>query len=292
MTAPPGAPFADPLAVNRQVADQLRQGADLLRQQGANPFRVSAYRRAADTIGRLERDIRELLEQEGLDGLVALPHVGHGIARAVHEILRTGRWSLVERLRGTLDPVRVLQTVPGLGPELARRIHDALGVDTLEALEVAAHDGRLESVPGMGSRRAASARAALAGMLGRVRGRLQGERPDGPPVAVLLDVDREYRERAAGGELRTIAPRRFNPAGTAWLPVLHSDRGKWHFTVLYSNTAKAHELGKTQDWVVIYFYDDHHREGQHTVVTETSGPLRGHRVVRGREGECRACCPR
>ncbi|HEX6865060.1 MAG TPA: DNA-binding protein, partial [Thermoanaerobaculia bacterium] len=78
----------------------------------------------------------------------------------------------------------------------------------------------------------------------------------------------------------------------AWLPVLHTERGsegsRWRFTALFSNTARAHDLGKTHDWVVIYVYDGHHREEQHTVVTETRGPLAGLRVVRGREAECRA----
>ena len=69
--------------------------------------------------------------------------------------------------------------------------------------------------------------------------------------------------------------------------MLHTQRASWHFTALYSNTARAHELGRTHDWVVVYFYDDHHREGQHTIVTETQGPLAGKRVVRGREAECR-----
>jgi putative hydrolase len=105
---------------------------------------------------------------------------------------------------------------------------------------------------------------------------------------MLLDVDREYRRRAADGDLPTIAPRRFNPSGEAWLPVLHTQRDGWHFTALYSNTAQAHQLGRTRDWVVLYFYDDEHAEGQHTVVTETHGALTGMRVVRGREAECRA----
>ena len=65
-------------------------------------------------------------------------------------------------------------------------------------------------------------------------------------------------------------------------------RDGWHFTALYSNTARARELGRTRDWVVIYFDDDHHREGQHTVVTETRGALIGRRLVRGLEAECRA----
>ena len=85
-----------------------------------------------------------------------------------------------------------------------------------------------------------------------------------------------------------IAPKRFNPRNEAWLPILHTDRNNWHFTVLYSNTARAHELGRTHDWVVVYFYDDHHQEGQHTVVTETRGSLVNKRVIRGREAECRA----
>ena len=103
----------------------------------------------------------------------------------------------------------------------------------------------------------------------------------------LIEVDREYRLKAEQDKLARIAPRRFNPEGEAWLPVLHTDRDGWHFTVMYSNTARAHELQRTHDWVVVYFYDDHHQEGQCTVVTESRGPLVGQRVVRGRELECR-----
>jgi putative hydrolase len=106
-------------------------------------------------------------------------------------------------------------------------------------------------------------------------------------VATLLAVDRKYRDEAHAGRLPTIAPKRFNPTGEAWLPVLHTEVDGFHFTALYSNTALAHQLDRTRDWVVIYFYDDEHVEGQHTVVTETHGPLAGRRVVRGREAECR-----
>jgi putative hydrolase len=274
------------LATNQRVADRLREAADLLQQQAANPFRVSAYRHGADTVAALKENVRDIFERDGLEGLVALPHVGRGIAAAIAEILRTGSWSQLERLRGSLDPDKLFQTVPGIGPALARRLHDHLHVDTLEALETAAHDGRLEGVPGVGSRRATAIRATLTNMLGRVR----GPRPpiqDGPDVETLLEVDREYRVKAAAEKLPTIAPKRFNPDNTAWLPILHTTRGDWHFTVLFSNTARAHELNRIRDWVVVYFYDDHHQEGQHTVVTETRGPLTGKRVVRGREMECR-----
>ena len=87
------------MTVNQGVADKLRQVAALLAQQGANPFRVSAYR----------------------------------------------------------------------GPQLAQRVHDRLGIDTLEALEIAAHDGRLEAVPGFGARRATAVRGVLGSLLGTTR---------------------------------------------------------------------------------------------------------------------------
>lgn len=273
------------IPLNDETADQLRQIADLLEQQGANPFRVNAYRRGAATVDGLDVDVRQLLEQGGLAALTQLPKIGEGIARAIYEIAATGRCSRLERLRGQLDPEHLFQTIPGVGPEMARRIHEHLQIDSLEALEMAAHDGRLEQVPGVGPRRVAAVRAALSTLLGRrTRGRHLGD--DGPPVDVLLDVDRDYRRQAASGALPTIAPRRFNPEGKAWLPVLHASRGDWHFTALYSNTARAHELGRTRDWVVLYFSDDEHHEGQCTVVTETHGPLAGRRVVRGREAEC------
>ncbi|MBA1147228.1 DNA-binding protein [Ectothiorhodospiraceae bacterium WFHF3C12] len=276
-------------ADNHAVAEKLREAADLLEQQGANPFRVGAYRRAAQTVAQLDEDLWRRLESQGIEGLTALPDIGQGIASAIAEILRTGRWAQLERLRGTLDPVRLFQTVPGIGPALARRIHETLHVDTLEALELAAHDGSLESVPGVGRRRAAAIRAVLESMLGRVRRARTPSRPHVPQAHMVLDVDAEYRDKAASGELPAIAPKRFNPTGEAWLPILHTSRDGWHFTALFSNTARAHELERTQDWVVVYFYDDdHHREGQHTVVTETRGPLTGRRVIRGREAECRA----
>ena len=106
-----------------------------------------------------------------------------------------------------------------------------------------------------------------------------------PTVAELLDVDREYRERAAEHDLPTIAPRRFHPGGDRWLPVMHVTRGTRHYTALFSNTAMAHRVGRTHDWVVLY-YGDVDGERQCTVVTAHHGPLVGRRVVRGREAEC------
>jgi len=269
---------------NERVARQLREAAEILRAQHANPFRIRAYRQAADRIAGLDVDVAELLARRGVSGLLELPGVGAGLAAAISEIVRTGRWSQLERLRGTLDPDRLFQAIPFIGPTLARRIHETLQVDTLEGLEAAAREGRLAAVSGLGRRRKAMIRAELAALLGRRR----ADRAAEPSVEVLLDVDAEYRRRAAGRRLPRIAPRRFNAAGTAWLPVLHTERDEWRFTALFSNTEMAHQLDRTRDWVVVYFHEEGEPEGQRTIVTETRGSLQGRRVVRGREPECAA----
>lgn len=269
---------------NESLAEKLLEFADLLEQQNANPYRVSAYRRAARVVAAHPEPLTRLAAREGAEGLDELPAIGRSISHAIVELIDTGRWAQLDRLRGQLDPERLFQSIPGIGPELAAAIHDTLEVETLAALEVAASDGRLERVPGIGPRRARMIAATLARMLQRRPARPPPDTAE-PAVDVLLDVDREYRERAAGGQLRRIAPRRFNPRGERWLPILHTQRGDWHFTALFSNTARAHELGRTDDWVVLYYHSDHEPERQCTVVTETHGKLKGQRVVRGREAE-------
>lgn len=266
---------------------KLQEMADLLEQQGANPFRIRAYRQAAESVPGLDRELSKILEEEGHKGLVALPNIGMGIATAMSEIITTGRWAQLDRLRGILDPVHLFQTVPGIGPGLAERIHDELHIDTLEALENAAYNGSLEQVKGIGTRRLEALRASLSSMLGRARRGGRTTEVNGPDVGMLLHVDLVYREKAEADELHRIAPRRFNPEGEAWLPILHIEEGGWHFTAMFSNTALAHQLNRMRDWVVIFFYDDHHQEGQYTVVTETRGPIAERRVVRGREKACR-----
>lgn len=269
---------------NRQLAGKLRQAAELLDATGANPFRVAAYRHAAETVERLDRDISEVDAQGGVAAIDALPSIGPSIARAIAELLHSGRWGFLEHLRTDMPPETLFRTIPGIGPKLAARLHGIEGVDTLQSLETAAYEGRLDAVPGIGPRRAAAIRNAVAGMLGRVRSQAKLEEPG---VDVLLDVDREYREKAVLGQLRQIAPKRFNPSGEAWLPILQTRRGSWEFTALYSNTARAHQLGRTKDWVVLYFREPRHGEMQRTIVTERRPPLAGKRIVRGRELECR-----
>ena len=270
---------------NRTIAERLREAALLLDQQGANRFRVAAYLKAAENLESLPQDVSLVFRTEGFQGLTAIPGIGSQIGGAIAEMIRTGRWTQLERLRGMTDPGTLFAGVPGIGPRLAQHLVDELHIDTLEALEAAVYDGRLRNVPGFGGRRIAMVRSALAERLGHAR-RQRDEIYREPAVDILLDVDREYREKAAAGKLYRIAPKRFNPTNEAWLPVLHTERGSWRFSALFSNTALAHSLARTHDWVVIYFHGGSYVEGQRTVVTENQGPIKDKRVVRGREKEC------
>jgi DNA polymerase (family 10) len=270
--------------LNHQIAERLDEVAQILQEQGANPFRVRAYRRGAEVLRGLPRPVAEVFAEGGLDALEALPGIGPSLARAIRETLRFGRLPMLERLRGDSDPIALLMTVPGIGRRTAERLHHDLEIESLEELEAAAHDGRLARLSGFGPKRLAGVRASLAQRLSRVRRPREGPSAV-PPVTELLDVDAEYRARAAAGALKRVAPRRLNPDGEPWLPVLHTERGGRHYTALFSNTPRAHRLGTTRDWVVLYL--DHGREdGQWTVVTARYGPLAGRRVVRGREAEC------
>lgn len=283
---------------NEQLADALDEVGELLEAQGANPFRVRAYRNGAATVRALKGPVHQILRAEGIGGLTRLPGIGDSLAHALEQLVRSGRLPLLERLRGEDAAERIFATVPDIGPELARRIHETLGIESLAELEAAANDGRLATVQGMGRKRIRAVRESLAGRFARRRStgsREQAPREQAPheqappaanvPVSELLDIDQQYRHLAEQQKLPRIAPRRFNPTGEAWLPVLHTVRGPRHYTALFSNTARAHELGTTHDWVVIYRDDDEH--GRWTVITANFGALRGRRIVRGREAECK-----
>lgn len=278
---------------NDEIADLLERVSDLLEAQDANGFRVRAWRGAADTARSLSGLVVTVLDEEGVPGLVKLPGIGKSISAAIQEYVETGRLALLDRLEGEASAEDLFTTVPGIGEDLAHSIHEHLAIETLEDLEVAAHDGRLDHVPGFGPRRVQGVRDAIATMLRssglrrarRAEHRRGAEDAPRPDVAALLAVDATYRQGAQDGTLRLIAPRRFNPEGEAWLPVFHLEQGDGSYTAMFSNTARAHELGTTKDWVLVW-YEQGGREELCTIVTEHSGPQAGLRVVRGREPEC------
>ena len=184
----------DPL--NAHVANVLDETARLLEEQRANPFRVQAYRNAADTVRGLRRGVDEILDAEGLAGLDRLPGIGQALARVIDQVVTTGRFPMLERLHGASSGVAQLASIPGIGATLAQRLRDEHGLGTLEQLEIAAHDGTLAAIAGFGEKRIAGIQDVLATRLGRrsrreALNRAAAERHAEPSVEEILDIDRE-----------------------------------------------------------------------------------------------------
>jgi DNA polymerase (family 10) len=268
---------------NELIAKKLSDYATYLEGEESSVYRVRAYRRAAETAFAHPKPLADVLAEQGRAGLEALPGIGAHIAFTIEALLATGEFRTLREADGHIDPERLLTSLPGIGPQLAHQLRERLGITSLEELERAAHEGRLAQV-GIGPKRLRGLIDALAGRLSRSRLRepVAGE----PPVNLLLAIDAEYSHGAGNDALPTVAPRRFNPEHEPWLPLLLRDRDGWRFRAVYSNTALAHRLHQTRDWVVIFFSDGI-TSGQRTIVTETRGDLRGRRVVRGRERACR-----
>lgn len=275
---------------NPEIAHALEEAADLIEARDPkNPFRAKAFRRAAQTVLDSRESIADLVLNIGPAALKRLPGIGDTLADVIAHFVQSGGGTIRYRDLGEVAPVAILTALPGIGEVLARRIVDELQIQDLEGLETALYEGRLERVPGFGTRRTAALREMMNSMLGRrlrQRSRDLGEKYHlaRPPLDLLLKIDADYRRGAEDGSLRRIAPRRFNPDREAWLPILTAREEGWKFRALFSNTAQAHALGKTRDWVVIFF-ERAGESGQCTVVTEGRGPHAGRRVVRGRESE-------
>jgi DNA polymerase (family 10) len=136
---------------NADISLIFEEIADRLEIQGANPFRIRAYRNAARTLGELPQEARALLEKG--EDLTHLPGIGDDLAGKIREIVTTGHCSLLERLRRELPPaVTELLQIPGLGPKRVKALYHDLEVQTVEQLYRAARDGRIRTLPGFGEK--------------------------------------------------------------------------------------------------------------------------------------------
>ena len=136
---------------NVEIAAILREVADLLEIQEANPFRVRAYRNAVRTIEAYAVPMRKLVE-EGAD-LTELPAIGKGMAQNIEELVRAGELSVLNQLSEEIPASLIeLMKLPGLGPKKARKLWDELGIETMEALEEAAAAGRIATLAGFGEK--------------------------------------------------------------------------------------------------------------------------------------------
>ncbi|HLN63117.1 MAG TPA: PHP domain-containing protein [Symbiobacteriaceae bacterium] len=150
---------------NLDVARALYEIADLLELKGDDLFKIRAYRKAAESIELLPDEV-ETVDRQGR--LQAVPGIGKAISAKVHELITTGKLDALEELRRAIPPgVRDLTRVPGLGAKTAMLLYTRLGIDSLDRLELAARQGELKDLPGVGARK----EAQLLGQLQKLRTR-------------------------------------------------------------------------------------------------------------------------
>lgn len=150
---------------NADIAEVLEQMAAVLEDREANPYRIGAYRQAAQTIRTHEQPLADLYAEGGVNALMELPGVGESLSAHIARYIETGRLGRRSRQDDAFDPVVLFSSVPGVSRALARRIVDELGVTTLDALERAAYDGRLLGLKGVGRQTVAALRLQLNSLL-------------------------------------------------------------------------------------------------------------------------------
>lgn len=233
---------------NAEIAAALREVADLLELQGANPFRVRAYRNGARTVEDLTRPVSELVAAG--EDLTNLPTIGEDLASYIEELVRTGRLGILEEARESVPgSVAELLRLGGVGPKRAIRFYRELGVSSVEELERALKGGEVARLPGFGERSAERLLRAIEDYRKHTeRYKLSdADRLVAPLVAYLkeapgleeLDVAGSYRRRVETiGDLDLLAVG--EPAG----PIME------HFTD-FPQTMRVELAGPTRGTIVL-----------------------------------------
>ncbi|HAP39722.1 MAG TPA: DNA polymerase/3'-5' exonuclease PolX [Nitrospira sp.] len=151
---------------NGEIAAIFEEMADLLEIEGANPFRVRAYRFAARTIRDLPGEVAEMVARG--EDLTSLPGIGDDLAGKIREIIRTGTVAALEaQRRKTPATLTELLRIPGLGPKRVQALVRALNLRGLSDLQQAARDGRIRTLPGFGEKTEQHILDALAARTGK-----------------------------------------------------------------------------------------------------------------------------
>lgn len=186
---------------NQEIADIFYQIADLLEIKDELPFKVRAYRRAAQRIETLDGDIEEIYR----DGrLREIPGIGEALAKKIGEIIETGKLQYLERLKKEIpEGIVRLMGIPGLGPKKTAVLYKKLGITTIEKLREAAEQGKLRSLEGFGE---ITEKNILRGieMLERSKGRvlLSVAFEDGNRIVEYLRGNKDVLNVSLAGSLR------------------------------------------------------------------------------------------
>lgn len=188
---------------NTDVAAIFSKVADMLEIEGANQFRVRAYRNAARTVGDLPQSVAEKVARG--EDLSKLPGIGKDLAGKIQEIVETGTLAQLKELEEKTPPeLNKLMRMSGLGPKKVQALHQHLGITNLEELKKAANNGKIRELPGFGKKTEEMIKESIQEAESQIRIKLmQAEQIAGPLIGYLkkakgvmdIDVAGSYRRR-------------------------------------------------------------------------------------------------
>jgi DNA polymerase (family X) len=136
---------------NTDIAAQLNRMADLLEIEGANPFRVRAYRNAARTVNGLARPVADLIKNK--EDLTEFPGIGQDLADKIKQIVSKGSFTQLDEIQGRLpEELPCLMEIDHLGPKRVKQLYQELGISTTEELKAAARAKKIRTVKGFGKK--------------------------------------------------------------------------------------------------------------------------------------------
>ncbi|MCL5429640.1 MAG: helix-hairpin-helix domain-containing protein [Chloroflexi bacterium] len=157
---------------NKELADTFALVADLLEIKGEIIYKTLAYRKAAESLTSLGRDVKDIWKEGGQKALLDIPGVGKAIAEKIEELLKTGKLEYLEKVKKEVPPeLATLLQIPDLGPKKVGMFYKKLGILTIDQLKEAAQQQKLRELPGMGEKSEAKILAGIES-LGRRSGRL------------------------------------------------------------------------------------------------------------------------
>jgi len=137
---------------NQEIAKLLYEIADFLEMDEVE-FKPQAYRKAATALSSLSKDVEEIYDEQGEDGIKEIPGVGKSIASKIIEYIETGEISYYNQLKEEM-PIEIeeITNVEGIGPKMAQDLYEHLDITNLEELEKAANEEKVREIPGFGEK--------------------------------------------------------------------------------------------------------------------------------------------
>ena len=144
------------------IVDILEDIAVLLELKGDNPVKIRAYSGGARVLEMMEEDLGDVIAEERLD---AIKGIGSALVDKIKTLYATGELEYYTKLRESVAPglIEMLE-IPGLGGKKVKKLHDAIGVESIDALQAACESGEVETLKGFGKK---SAEKILSGIANR-----------------------------------------------------------------------------------------------------------------------------